>query len=90
MVARIPLADSVTRQKRNTGQVDTPEILWVFFRGASKKYEHDKVDELVSVANLEFESWGGPSRLLNCLTSKPDFRKLNAAMVTGRPERLRD
>ena len=71
LVAGKPLTDQVTRQTRNVGQVDTPDVLWVFFGGDAIKYNHNNEAELASKAKEAFDKWGGDARLSECLKVVP-------------------
>ena len=71
LVAGKPAGDQITRQNREVGQVDTPDILWVFFAGAAEKYDHANPDATSAAAKSAFEKWGGEARLADCLKVVP-------------------
>ena len=63
LVAGKPVTDLVTRKNRNVGQVDAPDILWVFFGGHATTYNHTDEGKLTSDAQQAYEKWGGEARL---------------------------
>ena len=71
LVAGEPVTDQVTRKNRNVGQVDTPDILWVFFGGRATQYDHNHEGQLADDATQVFQKWGGRTRLLECLNAVP-------------------
>jgi len=72
LVAGKPVTDLVTRKNRNVGQVDAPDILWVFFGGHATRYDHTDEGKLTSDAQQAYEKWGGEARLLDCLNVVPE------------------
>jgi hypothetical protein len=62
-----PKAD-LTRSERFQGQVDTPDVTWVFFGGPklSPPYTPAAVD---AAAQAAFEAWGGQARIRVCAGS---------------------
>jgi len=72
LVAGKPVTDLVTRKNRNVGQVDAPDILWVFFGGHATTYNHTDEGKLTSDAQQAYEKWGGEARLLDCLNVVPE------------------
>jgi hypothetical protein len=66
LVAGKQLADLVTRETRNVGQVDQPRVLWVFFGGRVANFDHNNEAGLVAEANQVYQEWGGDKRLKNC------------------------
>jgi len=71
LVAGKPFTDQVTRKNRDVGQVDTPDVLWVFFGGPATKYDHTDEGKIVADARQAYEKWGGEARLRNCLSVVP-------------------
>jgi hypothetical protein len=71
LVAGKALTDLETRQNRSDGQVDTPDVLWVFFAGQAKKYDHKNEGELADAAKQAYEQWSDSARLLDCLNAVP-------------------
>jgi Fungal chitosanase of glycosyl hydrolase group 75 len=63
-VAGLPVRP-VTRNERFAGNVDTPDILWVFFGGTGISPPFDRVN-VQGKAEQAFRAWGGPSRLSAC------------------------
>lgn len=66
-VAAMPIKDQLTPDDRNAGQVDTPDVLWVFFARDSTKYDHTREDSLTSAAGTAYVQWGGDARLCTCM-----------------------
>ncbi|MFO1336794.1 MAG: hypothetical protein U1F53_00930 [Burkholderiaceae bacterium] len=64
-------SDDINLKNRYDGQVDQPEVLWVFFGGDARPYDHEKEGEAAANAQAAFERWGGPARLAQCLKSVP-------------------
>jgi hypothetical protein len=64
-----PKAD-LTRQERFVGQVDTPDVTWVFFGGQpmSPPYTADAVN---TAAQAAFDAWGGQTRIRSCSPARP-------------------
>jgi len=71
LVAGQPVTDQITYRARNVGQVDTPDILWVFFGGQAARYDHAIESGLADDAKQAFEKWGGDTRLRECLKTVP-------------------
>jgi hypothetical protein len=61
-----PKAD-LTRAERFQGQVDTPDVIWIFFGGPklAPPYDAATVD---AAAKTAFAAWGGTARLQACVT----------------------
>jgi hypothetical protein len=57
----------LTRAERFVGQVDTPDVLWVYFGGEAlgPPYSAERVK---IEAQAAFAAWGGPERLKACAT----------------------
>lgn len=70
-VSGMPMSDEITIKNRYAGQVDKPEVLWVFFGGEAQPYDHLKAGEVAVNAQSAFERWGGVSRLTKCLQTVP-------------------
>ncbi|MBZ5493701.1 MAG: hypothetical protein LAO76_22510 [Acidobacteriia bacterium] len=71
LVAGKPVTDQLTRKTSSVGQVDTPDVLWVFFGGQPAKYDHTNESKLAADAKQAFEKWGGEARLRDCLSVVP-------------------
>ena len=71
LVAGKPVTDQLTRKTSSVGQVDTPDVLWVFFGGQATRYDHTDEGKLASDAKQAYEKWGGEARLLDCLSAVP-------------------
>jgi hypothetical protein len=55
----------LTRAERFQGQVDTPEVTWVFF-GGPKLPPPYTASTVEAAAQSAFEGWGGPRRMQAC------------------------
>lgn len=71
LVAGKPNTDQLTHKTSSVGQVDTADVLWVFFGGQAAKYDHNKEGELAANAKQAYEKWGGEARLKDCLSVVP-------------------
>jgi hypothetical protein len=71
LVAGKPVTDQITHKTSSVGQVDTPDVLWVFFGGQPTKYDHSEEGKLAADAKQAFDKWGGEARLRDCLTAVP-------------------
>ncbi len=72
LVAGEPVNDVLTRKTSTVGQVDTPDVLWVFFGGQATKYDHTDAGKLSADAKQAYEKWGGEVRLGVCLSTVPN------------------
>ena len=70
-VSGMPISDEINLKNRYAGQVDKPEVLWVFFGGEALPYDHQKEGDVSVNAQAAFERWGGAARLAQCLQSVP-------------------
>lgn len=66
-VAGMPVTDQITPENRNAGQVDTPDVLWVFFGDTATQYDHTREHALASDAGKAYDKWGGGARLCACM-----------------------
>ncbi|MDH7800443.1 MULTISPECIES: hypothetical protein [unclassified Rhizobium] len=68
-LAGLPITDNVTRNNRFAGQVDTADVLWVFFgkKVPAVKYDANNENALISASQKAFAAWGGKQRLDDCL-----------------------
>ena len=64
-------SDDINLKNRYAGQVDQPEVLWVFFGGEALPYDHQKEGDVATNAQAAFERWGGAARLARCLQTVP-------------------
>jgi hypothetical protein len=71
LVAGKPVTDELTHKTSTIGQVDTPDVLWVFFGGTATHYDHTDEDKLAADAKQAYEKWGGEARLGDCLKTVP-------------------
>jgi len=65
-LAGLALSDEITIKNRYAGQIDGPEVLWIFFGGPARPFDHRKEAEVAQQAQAAFESWGGATRLAQC------------------------
>jgi hypothetical protein len=68
-LAGLPITDNVTRNNRFGGQVDSKDVIWVFFANntPSTKYDANNENALIKEAKTAFDKWGGEARLNECL-----------------------
>jgi len=71
LVAGEAVNDVLTHKTSRVGQVDTPDVLWVFFGGQATKYDHADAGRLSADAKQAYEKWGGEARLGVCLSTVP-------------------
>lgn len=71
MVAGKPVTDQLTHKTSNIGQVDKPDVLWVFFGGKATTYDHTHESNLAADAQQAYEKWGGEARLSDCQSAVP-------------------
>jgi hypothetical protein len=71
LVAGEPVTDQLTHKTATVGQVDKPDVLWVFFGGHATTYDHTDEGKLVVDAKQAYEKWGGDARLRDCLGTVP-------------------
>jgi hypothetical protein len=71
LVAGKPVSDQLTHKTASVGQVDKPDVLWVFFGGQATTYDHTDEGKLAAGAKHAFEKWGGEARLRDCLSAVP-------------------
>lgn len=73
LVSGLPIKETITRSDRYAGQIDGPNVLWVFFGGdvAAPPYDAEHVRAAAAKA---FDAWGGLARLEACrsATTVPD------------------
>jgi hypothetical protein len=72
LVAGEPVGDQLTHKTASLGQVDRPDVLWVFFGGQATTYDHTDEGKLAVEAKQAFEKWGGEARLRDCLSTVPE------------------
>ncbi|MDO3441509.1 hypothetical protein [Agrobacterium sp. V1] len=68
-LAGLPITDNVTRNNRFAGQVETADVLWVFFgkKIPAVKYDANNENALIVASKKAFADWGGQQRLDDCL-----------------------
>ena len=71
LVAGKPVTDKLSHKTSTVGQVDTPDVLWVFFGGQATKYDHTDERKIAADAKQAYEKWGGEARLGDCLSRVP-------------------
>jgi len=62
-------SDNIDLKNRYDGQVDGPQLLWVFFGGPADPFHHDQELQVAGRAKSAFEKWGGDARLAACRTA---------------------
>jgi hypothetical protein len=70
-LAGLPVSDTINRNNRYAGQVDSRSVLWVFFGGEAAAYDHASPQATVAAAREAFERWGGQARLSACQAAIP-------------------
>lgn len=65
------LKDDLTRAERFTGQVDAPDVLWVFFKGAAERFDSRNESATTAKAQAAYQAWGGDARLAKCVQQVP-------------------
>jgi hypothetical protein len=70
-VAGLPVTDAVTRANRFAGQVETRDVLWVFFADAAQRFDSRNEGATAAAALAAFEKWGGEARLEKCAGTVP-------------------
>lgn len=70
-VAGLPISDDITRANRFAGQVDTADVLWVFFGDAVRPFDSRDPGATVTAAAAAFAAWGGQARLDSCVSTVP-------------------
>jgi hypothetical protein len=71
LVAGQPLRDDIPRSERFVGQVDRPNVLWVFFKTPAEKYDSKNEGATVEKAKAAYSAWGGDERLSACARAVP-------------------
>lgn len=71
LAAGLSLKDEITRAERFAGQVDTADVLWIFFRGNGKKFDSRNETATMTEAKAAYEAWGGDARLQLCVRQIP-------------------
>jgi hypothetical protein len=71
LVAGRAIGEEITRKNRDAGQVDSNDVLWIFFGGEAAKYDHAQQQALIDAAEAAFQKWGGEARLKECLKVVP-------------------
>lgn len=71
LAAGLPVSDDITPKNRFQGQVDKPDVLWVFFGGPAASFDGKDEAATGKAANTAFESWGGKDRLARCVATVP-------------------
>ncbi|MCA3305351.1 MAG: hypothetical protein ING00_06045 [Roseomonas sp.] len=68
LVNGLPMPTEITRKQRYEGQVEKPDILWVFFGNNQPTDPYDP-NKVFQAARSAFENWGGEDRLRACLAN---------------------
>jgi len=71
LAAGKPVTDELTHKTSAVGQVDTADVLWVFFGGQATTYDHTDEGKLTTDAKQAYAKWGGEARLSDCLRTVP-------------------
>lgn len=71
LAAGLALKDAVTRAERFAGQVDAPDVLWVFFKDAAEKFDSHNEAATTVKAQAAYQAWGGDARLARCVEQVP-------------------
>lgn len=71
LAAGFPLKYDVTRAERFIGQVDAPDVLWVFFKDTAERFDSHNEDATTAKAKAAYEAWGGDARLARCVQQVP-------------------
>ena len=71
LAAGFPLKDDIKKSERYAGQVDAPDVLWIFFKGAAAPFDSRNEQATVDKALAAFATWGGQARLQACVTTVP-------------------
>jgi Fungal chitosanase of glycosyl hydrolase group 75 len=66
LVAGKPIKPEITRAERFLGQVDSNDVLWVFFGGPALAPPYD-AERVRAEAASAFTAWGGADRLRACI-----------------------
>jgi hypothetical protein len=64
-------SDDINLKNRYSGQIDKPEVLWVFFGDKSQPFDHTKEADVTVNALSAFNRWGGQARLNECVQTIP-------------------
>ena len=70
-VAGLLPSDDINLKNRYAGQVDKPEVLWVFFADPPQPFDHQQEANVATNARAAFDRWGGDARLAQCLQAVP-------------------
>lgn len=68
LVSGFPVPAPITRSNRFQGQLDRPDVLWIFFGRGEPAAPYDP-DRVLQLARSAFENWGGEARLRACLSN---------------------
>ncbi len=68
LASGLPIKEDITRAERYVGQVDAPDIVWVFFGGHVLPPPYDAFS-VRARADQAFQGWGGNARLQNCISN---------------------
>lgn len=66
LAAGLALKDDITRQERFAGQVDAPDVLWIFFKSEARRFDSRNEGATIDQAKAAFTAWGGEERLVDC------------------------
>lgn len=70
-VAGMAPSETIDLKTRYAGQVDKPEVLWVFFGGPATPFDHRDPSAVAANAKAAFDAWGGAARLAQCVQAVP-------------------
>ena len=71
LVAGLPLKDDIKKSERFAGQVDRPDVLWIFFKDQPARFDSHHEEATTEKAREAFETWGGDGRVQACVTAVP-------------------
>ena len=71
LASALPLKDDIKKSERYAGQVETPDVLWIFFKDKPARFDSHNENATIEKAKAAFKTWGGDSRLQACVTAVP-------------------
>jgi hypothetical protein len=71
LASGLPLKDDIKKSERFAGQIDTPDVLWIFFKDEPARFDSRNAEATVEKTRVAFEAWGGEARLQACLAVVP-------------------
>jgi hypothetical protein len=71
LAAGLPLKEDIKKPERYAGQVDGPDVLWIFFGGDAAPFDSHQDSASIEKAKVAFDAWGGDARLAACVGALP-------------------